>query len=32
MDRRRFRFRAVDCKAITDEFGLVDYLAWFFLA
>jgi hypothetical protein len=24
MDERRFRFRAADCQAITDELGLVD--------
>jgi hypothetical protein len=25
MDERRFRFRAADCEAITDELGLVDW-------
>jgi hypothetical protein len=25
MDKRRFRFRAADCEAITEELGLVDW-------
>jgi hypothetical protein len=25
VDKRRFRFRAADCEAITDELGLVDW-------
>jgi hypothetical protein len=29
MDERRFRFRAADCEAITDEVGLVDWHNFF---
>jgi hypothetical protein len=25
MDEKRFRFRAADCEAITDELGLIDW-------
>jgi hypothetical protein len=29
LDERRFRFRAVDCEAITDKLGLVDWHVFF---
>jgi hypothetical protein len=29
MDEMRFRFRAADCEAITDEVGLVDWHGFF---